>query len=204
MSDVITQGQIVTLASLHLVYVIVIAVIGWFLLAKPYRYVLIGLVTVGWLWSLTAMINFNMMDTGFFSWFFNPAAEKNFTAMATSILLALIGVTAFVLLWKTGQHRQSTNTLILRAYWLLLGVMFCFLAVDEYASIHEGFDWWRQIYLGLGGSIALFTLVVAFIDKDLRPYIAFFFIGFGDTRFSRCPCLMLSRHKILSTLARLT
>ena len=180
MPDVITQGQIVTLASLHLVYVIVIAAIGWFLLAKPYRYLLIALVTIGWLWSLAAMINFNMMDTGFFSWFFDPAAEKNLTAIATSISLVLIGITALVLFWKTGQHRQSTRAFLLRAYWLLLMVMFCFLAVDEYASIHEGFHYWRQTYLGLGGGIALLTLVIGVWDKDLRPFIIYFLIGLGS------------------------
>jgi hypothetical protein len=187
MSDVITTGQLLILASLHLLYVLLIAALGWFLLAKPYRYVLIGMAAIGWLWSLAAMVNFNQADTGFFSWFLDPASEKNFTAIATSILLALIGVTALVLLWNNVRAQSNTplrNVGLLRVYWLLLAVMFLFLAVDEYASIHEQFHRWRQGYLGLGGSIALLSLFIAVRDKPLRRYIIMFIIGLGSLGFA--------------------
>jgi hypothetical protein len=186
MSDVITTGQLAILASLHLLYVLLIATIGWFLLAKPYRYVLIGSAAGGWLWSLAAMVNFNQGDTGFFSWFLDPASEKNITAIATSILLALIGTTALILLWKTGKNgnERAGYILPLRLYWLLLALMFLFLAVDEYTSIHEQFHRWRQGYLGLGGSIALLSLFIAFRDKFLRRYIIMFIIGLGSLGFA--------------------
>lgn len=188
MTDVITPSQIAILSSLHLLYVLLIAVIGWFLLAKPYRFILIGLASVGWLWSLAALIDFNQRDTGFLSWFLNPAAEKNFTAMATSIMLALIGVTAAVLLWKTTskqtENEKPKHILLLQAYWFLLAIMFLFLAVDEYVSIHEQFHRWRQGYLALGGSIALLSLVIAVREITLRPYIALFIVGLGSLGFA--------------------
>ncbi|MDQ7035984.1 MAG: hypothetical protein Q9P01_14455 [Anaerolineae bacterium] len=58
--------------------------------------------------------------------------------------------------------------------------MFFFLAVDEYASIHEQFHLWRQGYLALGGSIALLSLVTVLRENVLRPYIALFIVGLAS------------------------
>ncbi|MDQ7025131.1 MAG: hypothetical protein Q9P44_06190 [Anaerolineae bacterium] len=188
MPDVITTSQVAILASLHFFYIILIAAMGWVLLARPYRTILIGLASAGWVWSLAAMIDFNQRDTGFLSWFLDPSAERNFSAMATSIMLALIGVTAAVLFWKTtrqqSEHTRVNHTLTLRLYWLLLAIMFFFLAVDEYASIHEQFHLWRQGYLALGGSIALLSLVTAARENVLRPYIALFIVGLASLGFA--------------------
>jgi hypothetical protein len=178
---VIQLKEVLTLSGLHLLYIAIMIALGWFLLQQRYRPLLIGLCLIGWVWSAGALYDFYLQDPDFLSWFLNSAAEKNFMAIATSLLLSAVGITALMLVWRSHQKQPLWQ----RAYWLLLAVMFLFLALDEYTSIHEQFDWWRQFYLALGGTVGLLSLIMlVFGDKALRPYRLFFIIGLGSLGFA--------------------
>lgn len=185
MPQPIQSDAIFILSMLHALYLLLIGGAVWWLLPtdapRRLRFLLGGVLVVAFGWSLAAMISFWQSDTGFFSWFLDPAAEKNFTALTTSLLLATVSLTALALLW----HGRQTSTNLQRVYWLVIAVMFSFLAADEYASLHEGFIYWRQGYLGLGGTVALLSLaVIATSNAMLRRYVTIFLLGLGSLGFA--------------------
>ena len=50
---------------------------------------------------------------------------------------------------------------MLRLYLVAIGLIFLFVARDEYAAVHEAFRGWERYYAGLGGAIVMATLFVA-------------------------------------------
>jgi hypothetical protein len=173
----IQPDDVLTLAVFHFMGAALLFAIGWQLLPRSKRIALgIGLGLV-WIWSLAAMLDFMWENTGFNSWFLNPSAEKNLSAMFSSAMLLLIGLIALYLLWRSANHQVGWQ----RVYWLIVGLLFTFLAVDEYFSIHESISFWRQGYLALGGSVALFGLVIiAKSEKAQRLPLLMFIVGLGS------------------------
>ena len=133
----IQPDEILVLMTIHSIAAAILGALIWFLLParlRPVAGLAIGLI---WGWSLWAMVDFASGNTGFFSWFLDPSAEKNFVAMLNSALLLMVALAAFFLLLQSkGWHR---------AYWLLLVVLFAFLAADEYFSLHESIVFWRGV-----------------------------------------------------------
>jgi hypothetical protein len=172
----IQPDEILVLMTLHSIALAILGVLIWFLLPARFRPVAglaLGLI---WGWSLWAMTDFAAGNTGFFSWFLDPSAEKNLVAMVNSTLLLMAAVAAFFLFWQSLRLNPAWH----RGYWLLLTVLLGFLAADEYFSLHESIVFWRGGYLILGGLTGLLGLVVmATSEKEIRKIILMFLIGLG-------------------------
>src|SRR5688572_31948613 len=105
----IQPDEVLVLAILHASAAFILAALAWFLLpakSRPLALLALGLI---WGWSLWAMLDFASGDTGFFSWFLDPSAEKNFVAMLNSALLLMVALAAFFLLLQSRGWQ--------RAYW---------------------------------------------------------------------------------------
>jgi hypothetical protein len=165
-------ADVLLLASLHAIAVLLLAALLWFLLpakSRPIGWLSLGLI---WGWSLWALLDFASGDKGFLSWFLDPSAEKNLVAMMNSALLLMVAIAAFFLFWQSKSWH--------RIYWLLLLILFAFLAADEYFSLHETIVFWRGGYLILGGLTGLLSLIViATSPNNTRKLIVLFLIGLG-------------------------
>jgi len=65
-------------------------------------------------------------------------------------------------------------------YWACVSVLFIFLAIDEYFSIHEAIIFWRGGYLILGGMVALFSLGLIMSNQvSNRRLLMMFVVGLG-------------------------
>lgn len=172
----IELNQVITLMVLHLVLAIILYGIGHFLLPKSSRLPLAGLLTFVWGWSAIALVSFYQQNMGFLGWFFDPSGEKNASALLSTFFLMMIGLASLSLLWA-----RLTEKRYLRAvYWLFVGILMIFLAVDEYFSIHETIVYWRGAYLILGGSVGLITLFMISQSKsNIRWILLMFLIGLG-------------------------
>lgn len=174
----IQPDDVFILASLHFVAAVFLFVIAWRLLRREMRLPLaIGLGFV-WFWSLAAMLDFMWEQTGFNSWFLSPSAEKNLPTMLSSTLLLMISLTALTILWRSAAHQNHQKSWQ-RGYWLLLALLFAFLAADEYFSIHESITFWRQGYLGLGALVALLGLIMLVMNQSIRLPLLMFLVGLG-------------------------
>jgi hypothetical protein len=173
----VQPAEILTLGSLHLLYLLLMSVpvVRW--LPRTLWAWAAGLAVVAFGWSMSALLNFYAGGSGFWSWFLDPAAEKNFTALLTSLLLAGSSLTALVLWWQI-RHKQVS---VQQVTWGLIALIFGFLAVDEYASLHESVIFWRQGYAALGGLLLLLLLyLVIRSDNPVRGYRALFIAGLGS------------------------
>ncbi len=95
-------------------------------------------------------------SSSFEAWLWHLDREWNIPTTIASTQLALIGFTALLTAW----HARSQPTW-LRLYFAALGLMFVFLAYDEYSLLHEFLPYWLEIYILLGITVALVTLAVA-------------------------------------------
>lgn len=172
----ITLTQTATLAMLHLLMAVALLIISIFLLPRRFSGVLAGGFLVIWGWSLAAMLSFNRLDEGFFAWFTDPSGEKNFSALFNTSLLMFVALVAVTLLYRALREREVVTSM----YWACASLLFAFLAVDEYFSIHEGIVFWRGGYLILGGIVGLFSLYMIISKRISHPRILLMFIfGLG-------------------------
>ena len=89
-------------------------------------------------------------------WLFHLNRERNIPAVLSSMQMALVGFVALLIAWKL--KRQQTWRLL---YYVGLGILFLYLAYDEYFALHENLSDWKILY-GSGGALAaLATLLVA-------------------------------------------
>ncbi len=120
-------------------------------------------------------------------WLFDPDKEKNLISTYSSMLLFLTSIPALLIGLRS--PRQDSTNWPTAIYWTLFGVIFLFLAFDEYFLFHERLHNWHLIYAIFGGSVAAVTAVVAwFFDRGrLRLYALIFFalacIGGGGIGF---------------------
>jgi hypothetical protein len=172
----IQPDEVFLLATIHAIAAAFLAALVWFLLpgkSRPTAWFALALI---WGWSLWAMVDFASGNTGFFSWFLDPSAEKNLVAMVNSSLLLMVAVAAFFLFWQSLRLSPGWH----RVYWLLLTILFGFLAADEYFALHESIVFWRGGYLILGGLTGLLSLaVIAASTGDYRKTVLLFLIGLG-------------------------
>ncbi len=95
-------------------------------------------------------------SSSFEAWLWHLGREWNIPTTIASTQLALIGFTALFTAW----HARSQPAWP-RLYFAALGLMFVFLAYDEYTLVHEFLAHWLEIYILLGITVALVTLAVA-------------------------------------------
>lgn len=86
----------------------------------------------------------------------NLHSEWNILSTLASTQLALAGGVALTTAW-IARIRPGWQ----RLYFVALGIIFLFLAADEYLSIHEFIPNWQIIYSLLGAAVVLPTLIVA-------------------------------------------
>ncbi len=172
----VQPADIFVLSGLHLLLLLLMGGLVWRWLPRVSRVWAGGLALFAFGWSLSALLNFYAGGSGFWSWFLDPAAEKNLTALFTSVVLSGISLTAFALWWQT----RLTYDRGYQAGWWLIGLTFGFLGVDEYASLHESVVFWRQGYAVLGGGMALWTLwLIRRSAAPLSCYLMVFLAGLG-------------------------
>lgn len=172
----IELNQVLTLSILHFAIGIILLGVGWLLLPKQSRVPLTAILTVVWLWSVTALWTFYQQNMSFLGWFFDPSGEKNSSALLSTLFLMLIALACLSLLWARLRDKRYWRAL----YWLLVGILFAFLSLDEYFSIHESIVYWRGGYLILGGTVGLITLFMISQSKpNIRKILLMFLIGLG-------------------------
>ncbi len=89
-------------------------------------------------------------------WLFHLNRERNIPAVLSSLQMALVGFVALLIAWKL--KRQQTWRLL---YYVGLGILFLYLAYDEYFALHEYLSNWKIIYGSIGALATLATLLVA-------------------------------------------
>ena len=94
--------------------------------------------------------------TGFDRWLWHLNAEWNVPATLSTIQMALVGGVAIIAAWRAGGSRIWQ-----RLYLLAIGLVFLFLAHDEYSNFHEYLRNWERLYAALGLAVVLATLAAA-------------------------------------------
>ncbi len=111
--------------------------------------------------------------TKFESWLWNFHEEWNIPATFATLQLAAVGGVALLAAWFANRHAAR-----LRWYWLGIGLVFIFLAIDEYLALHEVIPEWELRYIALGAVVVAATLAVAWrFGRSAWPWHACFLIG---------------------------
>lgn len=95
-------------------------------------------------------------NSGFERWLWKLNGEWNIPASLASAQLSLVGAVALLTAWLA-KARPSWE----RLYMVAIGMVFLFLAYDEYTAFHEFIADWEQKYAAFGAVVALATLLVA-------------------------------------------
>ena len=82
--------------------------------------------------------------------------EWNIPSILASMQLALVAGVAAVTAWLA--RRQSA---LLRFYLVGIGLIFLYLALDEYSKLHESIPHWGEVYLSFGIVMVAATAAVA-------------------------------------------
>ena len=113
--------------------------------------------------------------SGLETWLFHLNHERNIPAILSSLQMALVGFVALLIAWKL--KRQPTWRLL---YYVALGILFLFLAYDEYFALHEYLSDWIIVYGSVGALAALATLLVAWRSpRNTLKWHAILLIGLG-------------------------
>ena len=94
-------------------------------------------------------------SSSFDVWLWQLHQEWNVPATLAATQLALVGSVALVTVWL-----RRTRMLLQRLYLFAVGLVFLFLAYDEYFTLHEHWAGWNY-YLVLGMGVVAATLAVA-------------------------------------------
>lgn len=94
---------------------------------------------------------------GLDDWLWDLNQDWNIPSVVASSQLALVAGVAFLTAWLA-----RAQSLWLRLYLVAIGLVFLFMARDEYAAIHESYLGWERYYAGLGGAVVIATLLAAF------------------------------------------
>lgn len=93
----------------------------------------------------------------FDQWLWDVHEEGNIPATLASAQLALVAGIALMTAWLA-----RTKPGWQRLYLAAIGLIFIFVARDEYLSIHERIDNWERYYIALGALVAAATAFVAY------------------------------------------
>ncbi len=88
-------------------------------------------------------------------WLWRLDQEWNIPATLASTQLALVGGLALVTAWLA-----KARPVWQRLYLVGIGLLFLYLAHDEYAHLHEFIPNWINLYAALGATVVVATLVV--------------------------------------------
>ena len=102
------------------------------------------------------LAQFTSQPTDFDRWLWDFHEEWNIPATFACIQLGLVGGVALLTSWLA--RGRGTG---LRLYLVGTGLIFLFLAVDEYLALHEAVPDWELRYILLGAALVLATALVA-------------------------------------------
>lgn len=94
---------------------------------------------------------------GFERWLWHLNAEWNAPATLSTIQMSLVGGFALV-----AARLSVSRSIWQRQYLLAIGLVFLFLAYDEYSNFHEYLRNWERLYAALGLALVAATLAAAF------------------------------------------
>lgn len=109
---------------------------------------------------------------------FNLDAEANIPTWYSTVLLFSVSVSSLLAYGLT--HRGAGQRRFERSFWLVLGIAYCFLSLDEAARLHEIIDTatpvkWIYLYAPFGAAFFLLCVfhftAVRRDDKSLRNWI---------------------------------
>ena len=95
-------------------------------------------------------------------WLWNFHEEWNIPATFAAVQLAAVGGVALLTAWYA-----KAQAALMRWYWLGIGLVFLFLAVDEYLALHEAIPDWELRYIAMGAAVVAATLAAAW--RSARP-----------------------------------
>ena len=94
--------------------------------------------------------------SSFAQWLWCLDQEWNIPTTLATTQLALVAGAALLTAWLAGARPAWQ-----RLYFVGVGLVFLFFAIDEYFKLHEANPYWRTQYAALGAGIVLVTLAVA-------------------------------------------
>ncbi len=100
-------------------------------------------------------------SSSFSRWLWDFHEEWNIPATIASTQLAVVGGLGLLSAWFS-KDRLSWH----RLYLIGIGLVFLFLAIDEYLALHEFIGNWEIYYIALGSVVVTATLIVA--SRSLR------------------------------------
>ena len=108
-------------------------------------------------------------------WLWDLNREFNISSTLASTQLALVAFLALASAWLLRSRAGGQ-----RLYLCALGLIFLFMAVDEYYALHEGFRHWKRYYVAVGAALALATLILALRSpRQARAWQVCFLVGLG-------------------------
>ena len=106
-------------------------------------------------------------------WLWDLNREFNISSTLASTQLALVAFLALASAWLLRSRAGGQ-----RLYLCALGLIFLFMAVDEYYALHEGFRHWKRYYVAVGAALALATLILALRSpRQARAWHGCFLVG---------------------------
>ncbi len=106
-------------------------------------------------------------------WLWDLQREYNIPSTLASTQLALVGSLALGAAWLL-RERTTWQSLYLAA----AGIIFLFMALDEYYALHEQIQNWKRYYLALGAMLVVTALLVA-MRSPRRAWIWYFCFAIG-------------------------
>ena len=156
-AELTTLGIALIRISVFFLYALVGAVSFWRLFPRlsPISQRIAGSMLVAQI--IVIMLGFqNQASSSFDLWLWDVHEEGNVPATFASTQLALVAGVALVAAWLA-KARATWQ----RLYLVAIGLVFIFIARDEYVSLHEHTANWERYYLALGVLVAAATALVA-------------------------------------------
>ena len=156
-AELTTLGIALIRISVFFLYALVGAVSFWRLFPRlsPISQRIAGSMLVAQI--IVVVLGFqNQASSSFDLWLWDVHEEGNVPATFASTQLALVAGVALVAAWLA-KARPTWQ----RLYLFAIGLVFIFIARDEYVSLHEHTANWERYYIALGVLVAAATALVA-------------------------------------------
>lgn len=139
-------------------------------------------------------------NSGFERWLWELNGEWNIPASLASAQLSLVSAVALVTAWLA-KARPSWE----RLYIFAIGMVFLFLAYDEYTAFHEFIADWEQKYAAFGAGVALATLLVALRSpRRVRMWCFLLLIGLAISAVGGLAVEQLKQPQVCASLGVLS
>ena len=143
--------------SVVLFYVPIVFISYWRLIPRlsPSAKLLAGGMLAAQIFVIVASLGIQATPD-FDKWLWDFHEEWNIPATLASAQLAVVGGVGLVSAWLA-RGRPA----LLRVYLVAVGLVFLFLALDEFLALHEFVPDWETRYIALGATVVVATILVA-------------------------------------------